>query len=125
VILRSEANLVAALAAPWSARARAAARAVLTRMAAEEEARTTREVRAAIDPARAAELAGLGERGLATLPYGLPRGEEAVLHCRTTQVFELVAALQSLGAHDVTVRTIDYLFRAANPLTERLMRRIG
>ena len=125
VILRSEANLVAAVAAPWNERARAAACTLLTRIAAEEEARTTREIRAAIDPDRAAELARLAENATVSLPYGLPRGEEAVLHCRAAQVFELVAALQSLGAHDVTVRTVDYLFRAANPLTDRLMRRLG
>jgi len=56
VILRSEANLVASLRAPWGERARAAARAVLARIAAEEEARTTREVRAALDPGRARAL---------------------------------------------------------------------
>ncbi|HEX2134807.1 MAG TPA: ATP phosphoribosyltransferase, partial [Microvirga sp.] len=125
VILRSEANLVASVAAPWSERARAAARTVLTRIAAEEEARTTREVRAAVDPDRAAALSELAEAAGATLPYGLPRSAEAVLHCRAAQVFELVAALQAFGAHDVTVRTVDYLFRATNPLTERLMQRIG
>ncbi len=51
LILRSEANLVASARAPWTARARDAARLVLTRIAAEEEARTSREVRAALDPA--------------------------------------------------------------------------
>ncbi len=53
LILRSEANLVASTRAPWSPRARQAATAVLTRIAAEEEARTSREVRANLDPARA------------------------------------------------------------------------
>ena len=125
VILRSEANLVAAVAAPWSERARAAARTVLTRIAAEEEARTTREVRAAIDPDRAAELAAVAAEAGATLPYGPPQGAEAVLHCRSAQVFDLVAALQRLGAHPVSVRSVDYLFRATNPLTERLMQRLG
>ena len=59
VILRSEANLVASTRAPWSARARQAATDVLTRIAAEEEARTSREIRADFDPARAPALAGL------------------------------------------------------------------
>ena len=45
VILRSQANLVASLAAPWSEAAREAARIILSRIAAEEEARTTRELR--------------------------------------------------------------------------------
>jgi ATP phosphoribosyltransferase len=125
VILRSEANLVAATAAPWGDRARAAARTVLTRIAAEEEARKTREIRAALDQDRAGELAAIAERTGATLPYGPPRGEETVLHCRPGDVFAVVEALQGLGAHDVTVRTVDYLFRATNPLTERLMQRLG
>ena len=53
LILRSEANLVASTRAPWSARARQAATTVLTRIAAEEEARTSREIRANLDPAQA------------------------------------------------------------------------
>jgi ATP phosphoribosyltransferase len=125
VILRSEANLVAAVAAPWTARARAAARTVLTRIAAEEEARTMREVRAAIEPTRVRDIEAVVENAGATLPYGPPVGAEAVLHCRAAQVFDLVAALQRLGAHPVSVRSVDYLFRATNPLTERLMRRLG
>src|SRR5271157_1019350 len=46
VILRSQAMLVASLAAPWGPRARANARAILDRIAASEEARKSREVRA-------------------------------------------------------------------------------
>ncbi len=52
VILRSEANLVASLAASWSETPRRAVQAVLGRISAEERARTTREVRAGM-PARA------------------------------------------------------------------------
>ena len=125
VILRSEANLVASARAPWSLRARAAAQTVLTRIAAEEEARTSREIRAAISPARMDEIEALMEETGATLPFGPPPGEELVLHCRASTVFEVVAALQAMEAHDITVRTFDYLFRATNPLTERLAQRIG
>jgi ATP phosphoribosyltransferase len=125
IILRSEANLVAAVAAPWSGRARAAARTLLTRIAAEEEARTTREVRASIHPGRMGELAALADSAGAALPYGLDRGQEVVLHCPAAQVFDLVAALQGLGAHHVSVRSVDYLFSATNPVSERLLRRIG
>ena len=46
VILRSQATLVASPQAPWSPAARAAARAILTRIAAAEDARKSREVRA-------------------------------------------------------------------------------
>jgi ATP phosphoribosyltransferase len=125
VILRSEANLVASTRASWTAKTREAATAVLTRIAAEEEARASREVRAALDPSRASGLQSLVQDFGASLPYGMPQGRELVLHCRTAAVFEIVAALQAIGAHDVTVRTFDYLFRPTNALTERLLRRLG
>jgi ATP phosphoribosyltransferase len=125
VMLRSEANLVASTRAPWTARAKEAANVVLTRIAAEEEARMSREVRAALDPSLASALAPLVQAFDASLPYGPPQGRELVLHCRAAIVFEIVAALQNIGAHDVTVRTFDYLFRPTNALTERLRRRLG
>ncbi len=125
VMLRSEANLVASARAPWSDRAKAAATAVLTRIAAEEEARISREVRASLDPARASSLLSLVRDHGATLPYGNALGREVVLHCRTTNVFEIVGALQGIGAQDISVRAFDYLFRPTNALTERLLRRIG
>jgi ATP phosphoribosyltransferase len=124
VILRSEANLIASAAAPWTDNARDAARTVLTRIAAEEEARTSREVRTTVDRSRRGELDSVLQRfGAGRLFAG--EGEEIVLHCRVGQVFDLVESLQAIGARDVTVRTIDYVFRATNPLTERLLRRIG
>ena len=45
-ILRSQATLVASLEAPWGPAVRAGARAILDRIAASEEARRTREIRA-------------------------------------------------------------------------------
>jgi ATP phosphoribosyltransferase len=125
VILRSEANLVASLQAPWSERARGAVRTVLTRIAAEEEARTSREVRAALDPERAGEVDGALQGFGAALPYGLSAGAELVVHCRTGEAFAVVAALQGIGARDISVRSFDYLFRSANPLTDRLFRRLA
>ena len=125
VMLRSEANLVASTRAPWTEKARMAATAVLTRIAAEEEARTSREVRAALDPARASALASLTRDFGAALPYGHALGREVVLHCRASTVFEIVAALQGIGAQDISVRAFDYLVQPTNALTERLLRRIG
>src|SRR5271169_1854417 len=52
IILKSEATLIASLTAPWGPHARRSARAILDRIAATEEARTSREVRARL-PARA------------------------------------------------------------------------
>jgi ATP phosphoribosyltransferase len=124
VILRSEANLVASLSAPWGERARAAVRAVLARIAAEEEARTTREVRAAPGKEAGAGLSGLAERFGARRGSGAG-GPEAVLHVPADRVFEVVEALLGSGAQDVTVRTLDYVFRPSNGLSERLFARLG
>src|SRR5204863_498773 len=82
-----QANVVAALRADWSERARTAAALVFTRIAAEEEARTTRDVRAALEPARPVDVAGLIEPFAATLPYGPPRNGEVVLRCRAEDAF--------------------------------------
>lgn len=124
LILRSEANLVASLAAPWHEAARTAARTVLSRIAAEEQARTTREVRtkriAELD-----ELAALARPFRAWAPDGRENGSEVVLHCPASTVFGLVDALAAAGARDVTVRALDYVFRQGNPLEARLSARLG
>jgi ATP phosphoribosyltransferase len=124
VILRSEANLAASLRAAWGERARAAARAVLTRIAAEEEARTAREVRAALDPERPVDAGALAIRCGAALPFGA-EGRELVLRCRAERVFDLVDALLAAGARDVSVRALEYVFRPDNPLSQRLFKRLG
>jgi ATP phosphoribosyltransferase len=124
VILRSEANLVASLAAPWSAGARAAVRTVLDRIAAEERARTTREVRAGV-PEGGLDLPALADRFEASLPYGPPAaGAEAVLRCPAGAAFALADALVAGGARGVTVRRVDYAFEAGNPLADRLLARL-
>jgi ATP phosphoribosyltransferase len=48
-----------------------------------------------------------------------------VLHCPAGRVFDLVEALIGLGAQDVTVRAVDYVFRKTNPLVEHLFARLG
>jgi len=124
VILRSEANLVASARAAWGVRARAAARTILTRIAAEEEARLTREVRAALDPSAAADLdAILGRHGATRLPGA--DGPAVTLRCPRAQAFALVDALMEAGAADVTVRAPDYVFKPGNALHDRLIGRIG
>ena len=123
-ILRSEANLVASLKAPWGTRARGAAATVLTRIAGEEAARTTREIRAGLDPGQS-DLDGLAERYDARPPAGREDGRELVLHCPVARVFEVIDELLARGAEDVTVRTLDYVFRPMNPLGERLFKRLG
>lgn len=124
VMLASEANLVASTRAPWGERARAAARTILSRIAAEEEGRTLREVRALLDVTPEA-LAGLEESFGARLPFGAPAvGTPLTLHCPERAVFALVERLDALGADDITVGAPAYVFRRANRLLERLNARI-
>ncbi|MEZ2405256.1 ATP phosphoribosyltransferase [Bosea sp. RCC_152_1] len=124
VMLASEANLVASTRAPWGDRARAAARTILSRIAAEEEARTVREIRARLD-LDASALAALTERFGARLPFGAPAtGAPLTLHCPDKAVFALVEELDRKGADDITVTAPTYVFRRANRLLERLDARI-
>ncbi|MBN9441094.1 ATP phosphoribosyltransferase [Bosea sp. (in: a-proteobacteria)] len=124
VMLASEANLVASMRAPWSARARAAVRTILSRIAAEEEGRTIREIRARLD-LDAAALSALTESFGARLPFGAPlAGAPLTLHCPGKAVFALVEELDRKGADDITVTAPAYVFRRANRLLERLDARI-
>lgn len=122
VILRSEARLVGSLRAPWGTRAREAARRILARIAAEERARTAREVTATgtLDDARlrSALLASGAER------HGSTRDGELVLHCPAAAVFGLVEALVEAGGREVTVRQLEYVFTSANPLADDLLRSV-
>jgi ATP phosphoribosyltransferase len=120
-ILKSEANLVASLAADWTAEARDTARQVLLRIAAEEAARRQREVRTRLDrPLDAKMLAEFG----ASQPFASHAGE-VILHCPAGRVGALADWLIGNGAGTVTVAALAYIFRAENPLFERLNARLG
>jgi ATP phosphoribosyltransferase len=118
--------LVASLKAPWGEDQRTALRTVLGRIAAEERARTTREVRAALPESGTIDLATIAGLHEAELPYGAPRGSdgEIVMRCPEGAVFALAGALVEAGARAVTVRRVDYAFAAENPLAERLLARL-
>ena len=123
LILRSEANLVASVRADWTPQVRDAARSVLARIAAEEEARRTREVRATLDPQSAA-IDDVVEAFGATLPFGRAN-RQLVLHCPSSEVFGVVDALLAAGAQAVSVSTVDYIFRPDDPLASRLLARLS
>lgn len=122
IILRSEANLVASLVTGWPETARAALAAILDRVAAEEAARTTREIRAVVTDAGVA--VEVQERFGARLPFGAAEGL-LVIHCPLAEAAACAAFLKARGAETVTVARLEYVFSAGNPLLERLLKRLG
>ena len=127
VILRSQATLIASLTAPWGARARQAARDILARIAASEEALKSREVRARLpSPAHLAVEAAYERFGAvpATGEDVDPHGFVA-LHCARGQVAELAGWLLEKGAERVSVAALEQAFSARNALYEALEKRIG
>jgi len=122
-MLKSEANLVASLAANWDAATLKTARTILARIAAEEEARTHRLVRASF--ARVPKT--LGQR--AATQFGVivtgEQGDEIGFHGKRGLIFELSEWLIGEGALRVSVNEADYVFTASNALIERLEARLG
>lgn len=120
IMLRSEANLVASLTAKWTPAQRENARAILARIAAEEEARTTREVIAEI-AVSAPKLAQEAETKFGARAGARP----GVFSCPKDRVAHLADWLIQNGADRVTVGALDYIFSARNPLFEKLAARLG
>ena len=120
-ILRSQANLVAARSATWSAGVRATARIVLDRIAAHLHARAFREVRARFTGCDDKLLAAARQRfGVAT-PFGGPTSSGMLtLHCPPREVHALASFLREHGAQAVVIADIDYVFTAENALYARL-----
>jgi ATP phosphoribosyltransferase len=123
VMLRSEANLAASLKADWSEAHRRVARTILGRIAAEERARTTRELRADFpDGAPLLELGAL-ESFAATVVGG--DDGRLLLHGPVARVADIADWLIGQGAAEVSVLPLDYVFAARNPLFEALSTRLG
>jgi ATP phosphoribosyltransferase len=122
-ILKSEAQLVAALAASWSAETREAARSLLQRITAEERGRELREISADVP-------AGAGG-AFAELPpeFGAKRhesGHGAPLRffVPREQAHGFCDWLIRQGATTVTVRELDFVYTASNALWEKLKARL-
>lgn len=125
VMLRSEANLVASIGAAWGPRARKAARSMLARIAAEEQARTTREVSAVLPAAAETLLAEMpSDWGVALLEGGAA-GLSGIFACPKGHIFALAEWLVGRGAGRVAITQPDYVFLARNGLMEHLENRIG
>ena len=117
VIMRSEAALAASLAAPWTEAARMACRRMLTRIAADDRARSVRRIDAVIRPSSMLPdelrsradltLLSLHDEGLSLL---VPRA-----HAQTE-----AEALIARGATTTVVSSVEYVFEAKNALYEKL-----
>jgi ATP phosphoribosyltransferase len=125
IILRSQANLVAARGAAWDAGTRDLARVILDRIAAQQRARAFREVRARF-AACDAKLVDLAKQkfGVAT-PFGGPTSSGMLtLHCPPGEVYALTSFLRDNGAEAVAVADLDYVFSRDNPLYAKLEARL-
>jgi ATP phosphoribosyltransferase len=121
VILRSQANLVAAKTAHWSVAARELARLLLDRIAAQDRAQNFREVRTRFPGCDAALLDLVRKRHRVVAPYGGPTSSGMLtLHCPPREVFALAGLLRERGAEAVSVHALDYVFTRENPLYSML-----
>lgn len=126
VMLKSQAQLVASLAAPWDEAARVAGRTIMTRIAAEVRARAVREIRAQVSTRMERQIVDLAARFDARAPFGPPvEGAPLVLHAPKKTVFAVIEALRSAGAGTVTVATLDDVFEPEPPLVAAFEAAIG
>jgi ATP phosphoribosyltransferase len=125
IILRSQANLIAARRAEWGTAQRETARAILDRIAAERRAHAFCEVRARLPSTENGALAELNARFGAIMPFGDSASDVVTLHCPPGSVHALATALRERGADAVSVATLDYVFARDNPLYARLEGALG
>ena len=126
-ILRSQATLIASLAAPWGPNARQAARAILARIAASEEALKSREVRARLPGPTHVVVESARQRFGAVSATGEdvdPHGFVA-LHCARDKAADLAGWLLTKGAERVSVAALEQTFAARDALYDALEKRIG
>jgi ATP phosphoribosyltransferase len=121
IILRSQANLVAARGAPWGASERETARVILDRVAAQARARAFREVRARFAACDAKLVESARQKFGVLTPFGGPTSSGMLtLHCPPAQVYALTSYLRENGAEAVAVADLDYVFSRDNPLYAKL-----
>jgi len=121
VILRSQANLVAARGAAWDAGTRETARVILDRIAAQARAKAFREVRARFANCDARLVESAKQKFGVETPFGGPTSSGMLtLHCPPEQVYALTSFLRENGAEAVAVADLDYVFSKDNPLYAKL-----
>jgi ATP phosphoribosyltransferase len=121
IILRSQANLVAARNAAWGKDERDLARAILDRVAAQARARAFREVRARFAAGTDMLVENARQKFAIEAPFGGPSSSGMlILHCPPDQVYALTNFLRENGAEAVAVADLDYVFSRDNPLYAKL-----
>jgi ATP phosphoribosyltransferase len=121
VILRSQANLVAARAAAWNDSQRETARLLLDRIAAQTRAASFREVRTRFAGLNDALLSAAQEKFGVASPFGGPTSSGMLtLHCPPEHVHALASLLREHGAETVSVGALDYVYTRDNPLYAKL-----
>ena len=122
VILRSQANLIAARTASWDAARRETARLLLDRLTAQKRAHAYREVRTRFAGLNDMLLNAAREKFGVAAPFGGPTSSGMLtLHCPPQHVHGLASFLRGHGAEAVSVATLDYVYTRDNPLYERLV----
>jgi ATP phosphoribosyltransferase len=126
VILRSQANLVAAKTAAWDEPTRDIARRILDRLAARERAQSFQEVRTRFAGCDDALLAEARERFGVVTPFGGPTSSGMLtLHCPPRSVYGLAELLRQRGAATVSVSELSYVLTQENPLYAKLEAALG
>src|SRR5262249_36402340 len=126
VILRSQANLVAARAASWGTSERETARMLLDRIAAQARAGAFREVRTRFAACDAALLAEAQQRFRVAAPFGAPTSSgRLTLHCPPKHGQALATLRRDKGSENVVVADLGYVFSRANPLYAKLEAGLG
>jgi ATP phosphoribosyltransferase len=121
IILRSQANLVAARTAAWDEARRATARRLFDRIAAQKRAEAYREVRTRFAGMNDTLLAAAREKFGVASPFGNPTSSGMLtLHCPPDNVHALASFLREHGAEAVSVAAIDYVYTSDNPLYAKL-----
>jgi ATP phosphoribosyltransferase len=121
IILRSQANLVAARAASWSAAQRDTACLILDRIAAQQRAASYREVRTRFAGLNDTLLAAAKEKFGVAAPFGGPTSSGMLtLHCPPGNVHDLANFLREHGAEAVSVGALDYVYTRDNALYAKL-----
>ncbi len=121
VILRSQANLVAARTASWGEAERETARRILDRIAAQARARAYREVRTRFPGCNDALLTQAKEQFGVVAPFGGPTSSGMLtLHCPPQHIYGLASFMREHGAESIVVAEIEYVFAPDNPLYARL-----